>query len=323
MKRTALVTGANGAIGTALVRRLIEHGYAVRALVRGTRDCHAVLPESVEVVRGDITDRALMRRAVKDVNVVFHLAAKLHINNPPPGARAEYVRVNVEGTRALVEAARCERSVNRFIFFSTINVYGATRHGQVFDDDAPLNPDSLYAETKARGEEIVRETCDGVVLRVAAVYGAHMKGNFPRLLNTLRKRRPVIVGDGLNRRTLIYTEDLCHAAILAAERTESGGQTYNVTDGQLHTLREIINAMSDALGQPPPRLRLPKSPIRFAAGVLEDSFHLIGKDAPICRATIDKLTEDVAVTCGKIQRELGYRPQYDLRTGWRETVGNS
>lgn len=319
MKRTALVTGANGVIGTTLVRRLIEHGYAVRALVRGTQDSRGVLPESVEVVHGDITDSALMRRAVENIDVVFHLAAKLHLNNPPPGARAEYERVNVEGTRTLVEAAR-EAGADRFVFFSTINVYGATPRGEVFDDDAPLNPDSLYAETKAQAEEIVREMDDGVVLRLAAVYGGQMKGNFPRLLNALRKRRPVIVGDGTNRRTLVYTEDAACAAILAAEHTAAAGQTYNVTDGHIHTLRDIINAMSEALNQPAPRLRLPKSPIRFAAGVLEQSFKLIGRDAPVDRRMIDKLTEDVAVTCPKIQSELGYRPQYDLRTGWREAV---
>src|SRR5205823_5311040 len=126
-----------------------------------------------------------------------------HINHPPPGAKAEYVRVNVEGTRTLAQAARDERSVNRLVFFSTINVYGATERGQIFDDDAPLNPDSLYAETKAQAEEIVREMGAATILRVAAVYGARMKGNFPRLLAALRKRRPVIVGDGTNRRTLV------------------------------------------------------------------------------------------------------------------------
>jgi UDP-glucose 4-epimerase len=319
MKRTALVTGAGGAIGSTLVRRLLEQNYAVRALVRESPMRSAGIPESVEIVCGDITDCQLIRRAVQGTDVIFHLAAKLHVNNPSSDLKNEYVRVNVEGTRCLARAAQ-EAGAGRLVFFSTINVYGPTQPGQILDDDSPLHPDSLYAETKAQAEEIVRDIGASVVLRVAAVYGPRMKGNFPRLLHALRKRRLALIGNGSNRRTLVYIEDLCRAAILTAEHGAAKGQTYNVTDGSIHTLREIIDAMSDALGQPPPRLHLPKSTVRFAAAVLEDSFTLIGKSSPIGRSTVDKLTEDVAVSGTKIQYQLGYQPQYDLRAGWRETI---
>lgn len=289
----------------------------MRALVR---EAAAGLPASVEVIRGDVTDGSLIKQAAQGADAVFHLAAKLHIEKPAPALRDEYFRVNVEGTRSLTEAAQGART-GRLVFFSTINVYGATERGQVLDEDAPLNPDSLYAETKAQAEEIVRGADASVVLRIAAVYGPRMKGNYTRLLQALRKRRPVIVGDGLNRRTLVYIEDLCRAAILSAEHEAAAGETYNVTDGSIHTLREIVEAMSDALGQPRPKLHLPKSTVRFAAGMLEDSFRLVGKAAPIGRATVDKLTEDVAVSGTKLQQQLGYRPLYDLRAGWLETIG--
>ena len=319
VKRSALVTGAGGAIGVALVRKLIAEGYAVRALLHTTSTDAALLPSNVEIISGDVTDLHSVSDAVRHVDFVFHLAAKLHIENPPRALAGEYARVNVEGTRCLVEAATAAKCA-RMVFFSTINVYGLTARGQVFDDDASLHPDSIYAETKVRAEEIVRSMPGGVILRVAAVYGPRMKGNYPRLLQALRRRRPVIVGDGLNRRTLVYVEDVCRAAILAAEKLEAAGQTYNVTDGSIHTLREIVEAMSRALGQSTPRLRLPKTPIRLVAAAVEDTFHLFGKNPPIHRQTVDKLTEDIAVTCHKIQSELGYQPDYDLRTGWRETV---
>lgn len=328
MKRTALVTGAGGAIGSTLVLRLVERGYAVRALVRepvarsssSSSSSSEQLPENVEVVYGDIADCQLIRRAVQGVELVFHLAAKLHVNNPSPGLKKEYVRINVEGTRCLMEAAQ-GAGASRLVFFSTINLYGPTQPGQILDEDAPLKPDSLYAETKALAEEIVLGSPSSVVLRPAAVYGPRMKGNFPRLLHALRKRRPVLVGDGSNRRTLVYVEDLCRAAILAAEHPAAAGRTYNVTDGAVHTLREIIVAMSEALGQPPPSLRLPESTVRLAAAVLEDAFKLVGKRSPIGRATVDKLTEDVAISGIKMQQQLGFRPQYDLSAGWRETIG--
>ena len=253
------------------------------------------------------------------MDVVFHLAAKLHIENPSAELTDEYERVNVNGTRCVVEAASTA-NINRLIFFSTINVYGASTHNQIFCEDSALHPDSLYAETKAKAEEIVRTLPASVVLRAAAVYGPSMKGNFLRLVGAIRKGWPVLVGDGLNRRTLIHVDDLCRAAILAAEHPLAAGRTFNVTDGSAHTLREVINAISDALGQPHSKFRLPGFALRAGAGVIEQSFGMVGKRAPISRATIDKLTEDMAVSGEKIQEQLGFQPNSNLIDGWRETI---
>jgi UDP-glucose 4-epimerase len=318
MKRTALVTGAGGAIGSALVVRLLARGYAVRALVRESATV-APVADGVEIVRGDITDCGLVQQAVAGADAVFHLAAKLHINNPSLALKDEYFRTNVEGTRCLAKAASAAK-VERFIFFSTINVYGSTRPGQLFDEAAPLNPDSWYAETKIDGEQIVLGELPSVVLRVAAVYGPRMKGNYPRLVEAVRRGRLAFIGDGRNRRTLVHETDVCDAAIAALEHEAAAGQTFNVTDGRVHTMREIIAAIASALEQRPPRLSLPARPVRLIAGLLEDGLRLAGKSSPIGRATIDKLTEDIAVSGDKLQSELGFHPGYDLQTGWRQTV---
>ena len=290
----------------------------MRALVRESAS-PASMPDGVEVLRCDITDCQLMRRAAVGADVVFHLAAKLHVNDPSPDLRDEYVRVNVEGTRCLARAARAA-GVRRLVFFSTINVYGNSQPGQLHDEETPLRPDSLYAETKMEGEKIVLAESRAVVLRLAAVYGPGMKGNYARLVEALRRKRLPLIGDGRNRRTLIHVEDACRAAIAAAEEDAALGQVYNVTDGRVHSLREIVSAIAVALGQQPPKLHLPARPTRFAAGLLEDGLRAVGKKSPINRATIDKLTEDIAVSGDKIQRELGFQPLYDLRAGWLQTV---
>jgi UDP-glucose 4-epimerase len=319
MKRIALVTGAGGAIGSALTGRLLAKGYGVRALVR------AAAPEldearGLEVIRGDITNCRLIRQAVAGVDVVFHLAAKLHVNNPAANLKDEYFRVNVEGTRCISGAARAAH-VKRLIFFSTINVYGSSSPGELLDEDAPLRPDSWYAETKVEGEKVVLSELPAVVMRVAAVYGPRMKGNYPRLIKAMRRKRLALIGDGSNRRTLIHTEDVCEAAIVAAEAEDvAAGQIYNVTDGRVHTMREILSAIAAALNQRPPRLFLPARPARILAGLLEDGLGVVGKRAPVGRATIDKLTEDIAVSGDKLQRQLGFQPRYCLLDGWRQTI---
>lgn len=318
MKRTALVTGASGAIGSTLVRRLLKQDYTVRALLRESAQ-DALMPDGVEVVRGDINDCQLMQQAVTGAEVVFHLAAKLHVNNPSLALKDEYFRVNVEGARCLARAARAAK-VGRLVFFSTINVYGKSQPGQLHDEETPPDPDSLYAETKIEGEKIVRAETRAVVLRLAAVYGPRMKGNYPRLVEAIRRRRLALVGDGRNRRTLLHVEDACDAAIAAAEHGAALGQVFNVTDGRVHTLREIISAIAAALEQRPPRLHLPARPVRVVAGLLEDGLRVVGKKSPVNRATIDKLTEDIAVSGEKMQRELGFRARYDLQAGWEETI---
>ncbi len=314
----ALVTGASGAIGATLVELLVARNHCVRALVRPSSERHR-LSSAVEIIEGDVVDAESLRRAVEDVDVVFHLAAKLHLNDPSQSLRDEYTSVNVEGTRSLAEAARAA-GVERLIFFSTVNVYGATQKGQIFDETSALRPQSIYAETKIEAERIALGTLPSVVLRLAAVYGPHMKGNYPLLVEAIRKGRFVRIGNGRNRRSLVYIEDVCRAAMLVAETQKALRGTYNVTDGRVHTLNEIIEAICVALKKRPPRLRLPMGPSRALAAALEDGAQLFGLKSPVGRSTVEKLNEDVAVSSEKIERELGFEPRVDLPTGWSRTI---
>lgn len=314
----ALITGATGTIGPALLQSLLDKGYQVRALIRH-QPSSVVFPSSVEVFKGEITERHVLKTATKGVGIIFHLAAKLHDPTPTPGLQDEYMHVNVEGTHRLAEAAQAA-GVRRLVFFSTISVYGPTRPWEVWDEDSALRPDSWYTESKIQGEKIVLDKVPSVVLRLAAVYGGRMKGNYRRLLNAIRGRRFFVIGNGRNRRTLIYVDDVCTAALLVAEHANAVGRIYNVTDSQVHTLNEIVDAVNAALGQSSSKLRLPVLPVRLAARLVEDSFSAFGKKPPISRSTINKLTEDIAANGNKIQRELGFSPKYDLLTGWRECV---
>ena len=160
----------------------------------------------------------------------------------------------------------------------------------------------------------------GTVLRLGAVYGSRIKGNYERLTHALARNRFIPIGSGLNRRTLVYDRDVARAAVLAVSHPAAAGRVFNVTDGEFHTLNEIIESICSALGRKPPRLSLPIGPVRWAVSILENAGCMIGYQSPIGRATIDKYTEDVAVDSSRIQTELGFKPQYDLRSGWQETI---
>jgi UDP-glucose 4-epimerase len=318
-----LVTGATGAVGPRIVGALVEAGYAVRTLSLDAPPTGAWL-NGVDARLGDVTDTATVQRATQDVDVVVHLAALLHIVNPPPALREKYEHINVGGTATVVDAA-INAAVKRVVLSSTIAVYGPS-NAQILTEESPAKPDSFYAQTKLDAERIVLDAKRsdgeplGVVLRFGAVYGSRIKGNYERLLRSLARGRFVPVGDGRNRRTLIYDKDVARAVVLAVHHSGAAGQIFNVTDGKFHTLNEIIAAMCVALERPLPRFSFPAAPVRLAAGVLEDAARLVHHQSPIVRATIDKYTEGIAVSGDKIRDLLGFTPQYDLTAGWSETV---
>jgi len=313
-----LVTGATGVIGPELIRNLVDRGFSVRALYRNRLEPR-ILPDTVASIRCDITDDNALTDAVKDIDVIYHLAAKLHINEPSNDLYEEYHRINIEGTRKLVRAAR-SAGVARLVFFSSINVYGGSDPATILNEDSELRPVSWYARTKVEAEKIVLAGIPSVVLRLAAVYGPRMKGNYPRLLNALRRRRFIMVGNGKNRRSLVHVQDVCRAALLAAYHPAALERIYNVTDGEIHSLQEIVEVMRNALGKSGPNISLPANYVRRGVGWFEDVFGLFNRKLPIGRSTIDKLTEDVAVSGDRIKAELGFRPKFDLETGWNQCV---
>ncbi|MBI4633162.1 MAG: NAD-dependent epimerase/dehydratase family protein [Deltaproteobacteria bacterium] len=322
-KGRILITGATGAVGPRVVRSFLDAGCKVRTLSLDAPQA-GTMADGLDVRIGDITDQQAVQAAMGDVDGVVHLAALLHILDPPPEMQKEYERINVGGTQTVVDAA-IQLRVKRVVLFSTIAVYGHTGGG-VIAEETPPRPDTFYAGTKLAAERIVlgARRADGkplgAVLRLAAVYGARIKGNYQRLFQALARGMFVPLGDGRNRRTVVYDRDVAEAATLVMSHPSAGGRIYNVSDGYYHTMAEIIGAMCHALGRRPPPFSLPVSPVRFTAGMLEDAAQMIGLKSPIVRSTIDKYVEDIAVDGGLIQKELGFRPKFNLTDGWQDTV---
>lgn len=322
-KPRILVTGASGAVGPRVVEAFHAMGCPVRTLSLDLPG-NGLFPSGVETQVGDITNSDVVSHAVRGIDAVVHMAALLHVMNPEPSLQREYERINVGGTEAIVHAS-ITAGVKRVVLFSTIAVYGYNR-GQILHEETRPAPDTFYAKTKRAAEQIILaahlpdDAPLGAVLRLSAVYGARVKGNYRRLLESLARGRFVPIGSGANRRTLVYDRDVAAATVLAALHPTAAGRIYNVSDGLFHTMNEIIRTLSAALGRPSPRISLPAGPARLAAGIVEDVVTGLGQKPPVSRSAIDKYTEDVAVSSQRIQAELGFVPQFDLARGWQETV---
>jgi nucleoside-diphosphate-sugar epimerase len=310
-----LVTGATGAIGPAVVAAMAST-HDVRTLSRRPPES-GTFTVPVATFFGDVADRGVVRSVVDGVDLVVHLAARLHVVDPDPRHRQEYERVNVRGTESVVAAAAAA-GVSRVVLMSTIAVYGSGT-GETVDEGSATRPVGLYAETKLAAEQVAlaARRADGVplatVLRAAAVYGPRIKGNYERLARALSRRRFVPIGRGDNLRTVVYEQDLAAAVALAAWHPLAAGRIYNVSDGKPRPLREIIAAICRALDRPAPAWHLPVGPARIAGRLTG----LVDRRLP---SMVEKYLEEAAVDAGLIQRELGFRPQVGLADGWSATI---
>ena len=318
-----LVTGATGAIGPSVIARALQTGWRVIALARHTPQ-PGVLPIDVDVLTGDVRDDAVRRRALAGADAVLHLAATLHITDPAKQARTDYDSVNVAATAALARDA-IAAGVRRVVMFSTISVYGDT-HGTMATEDTPPAPRTRYAQSKLAAEHTVlgaRSTdraSIGSVLRLAAVYGPRVKGNYRAMLTRLATGGSLPVLPGANRRTLVFVEDVARAAMLAVDDPRAAGRVFNVTDGEPHTLQDIVAAMCEALGRPAPRVGVPA---RYARALVRAGRPILRGPLGRVTALVDKYVEDVAVSGSALQRDLGFEPTVSLREGWRRTVADA
>jgi UDP-glucose 4-epimerase len=146
-----------------------------------------------------------------------------------------------------------------------------------------------------------------------------VKANYARLARSIARRRFVPIGPGENRRTLVHEADVAEAAALATAHPAAAGRVYNVTDGGVHRLAEILEAIAAASGRRLPPVCVPTRAARAAAAVVDGVLGLVGHGARV-GPMIAKYREEVVVRGERIERELGFRPRFDLASGWRDAI---
>ncbi len=317
-----LVTGATGVVGSAVVRRLAREGITVRGFAKDPPPQD--FRPGVETLVGDVADLEAVRAAMTGCRQVVHLAGLVHVTGQREALDGEFARVNVRGTENVVSAA-VAAGADRLVFASTVAVYGDTEGG-IADEETRVRPDSEYARSKVLAESAALGATSrtgaalSTVLRLGSVYGPQMKGNYVTLAKALSARRYLQIGRGTNRRTLIYEEDVADAILAVLSTPGTRGGVFNVSDGAVHTVKEIVAAMCGALGRGSPRFVVPARAAFLGAALLDMFGRLAGRRQGSYRAALGKLTEDVAVSAVRFQKETGFRARFDLASGWRLTV---
>jgi len=304
----ALVTGANGFTGSHLVKALEQNGDTVLGLVRKSSNLSRLSNCNVQLIYGDLSDRDALRTAMTGVDTVFHTAAYVELGIVD---EAEMERVNVEGTRAVLEVAQAI-GVAKMVYCSTIGVFGDTQ-GQVIDETfqrTQTNFSSAYDRTKYEAQQLVDQfAAQGlpvVSILPSGIFGAD-DPHFGPVMQQFLKGGLKLWAGGDRVTGIVHVDDLVAAMILAAEKGKPG-EYYIISAGDL-TTREMFNILSQDSGIPVPR-EAPKFLVRLVGNLLDPVGRLLKWQPPLSQERVHYIYDRcVRVDATKARQELGWHPR--------------
>lgn len=319
----ALVTGAHGFIGSHLTERLLDEGWAVRALVSpwGKLDhLGAVLERpKLELTRANLTQPESLSGVCEEVDIVFHAAAKV----ADWGAWEGFYRTNVSGTEYLLKEA--ERSkVKRVVLVSSIAVHPYTgfrdADTRTLPKDGSIN---AYAKSKGLAEEVVANApLETVVARPGLMPFGTRDPNFLRVVREVKRGTLPLVDGGTSVFNTAYVENLVRGLVLAGTVPAAAGRTYLIADEGAPTWRALFTELADLLGAPKPRLNLPGSVVEPLSGAVERLYAKVAPqtEPPLTRYRARLMRQDVHFSIEDAKKELGYVPEVSWQEGLRRTL---
>lgn len=312
---TALVTGATGFVGAAVVRRLLARGETVRVLIRPSSDRRNIADLPVEIAEGDLNDPATLPSALMGCRSLYHVAADYRLWIPDP---APMYHANVDGTCALIRGAMAA-GIERIVYTSSVAVLGRTLDGRPADEETPVTLDDMighYKRSKYLAEEAVRvlietESAPVIIVNPSTPVGPRDIKPTPTgrmIVEAAAGRMPAYVDTGLN---IVHVDDVAEGHLLAHDKGHIG-ERY-ILGGEDMTLAEILGAIAGIVGRSPPKVRLPHNLILPIAIFAEAWARLFKTGEPF--VTIDGIRmakKHMFFSSAKAEAELGYKHRNPL-----------
>lgn len=304
----ALVTGASGFVGSAVVIAALRRGLRVRALVRATSPLTNLKSLDCELAEGDMRDRASIERALKGVRYLFHVAADYRLWARDPG---EIIRNNVEGAHAVMEAALAA-GTERVVYTSSVATL-KPQGGDGADETMRLTEETAigaYKHSKVAAERVVEEMVadkglPAVIASPSTPIGPRDVRPTPTgriIVEAASGRMPAYVETGLN---LVHVDDVAEGHMLALEKGRIG-ETY-ILGGQNVFLKDMLGEIARQTGRPAPRFALPRLPLYPLAYAAETIAEFTGKEPFITADALKMARYLMFFTSAKAERELGYK----------------
>lgn len=337
---TVLVTGAPGWLGTRLIEVLCQGlpgderfpalpDLAVRCLVQPQADAAplAALHPGVQIHYGDLLDSASLAEFFEtaDGALLFHIAGIVH----PRRRTNELDQVNVRGTERLLERAE-KAGIRRIVAVSSNSPIGCNPHPHhVFDEASPYHPYMAYGRSKARMEALVagvgrRGLVETVIVRPPWFYGPHQPARQTTFFQMIKAGRFPLLGDGNQRRSMAYVDNICQGLLLAARLPQAAGRVYWIADARPYTMNEIVDTVRDVMQSDfgircaAQQLRLPAL-VGSVAGIADGMLQSLGLYEQRVHV-LGEMDKTIACSIAKARAELGYDPKIELREGMRRSI---
>jgi dihydroflavonol-4-reductase len=304
----AFLTGATGFVGSHVARALADQGADLRLLIRSNSTLKNIHNLKADLFTGDLRDPASLEKGIAGCDVIFHVAAdyRLWVRDPN-----EMYRANVEGTRAILLAAR-KNNVRRVVYTSSVATMGFTQSGTSADENSPVALENMigpYKRSKFMAEQVAIEAArsgqDVVIVNPTTPVGERDIKPTPTgriVVDFLKKKFPAYVDTGLN---LVDVKECAHGHIAALDKGRSG-ERY-ILGGENLTLKQILDKLSAITSLPSPTIRVPYI-VALATGVVDEvvTGRILGREP---RVTIDAVRmgrKKMFVSSTKAERELGW-----------------
>src|SRR6202163_1094745 len=305
----AFVTGATGFLGSHVARVLADQGAELRLLVRSTSNLRNLEGLKAETATGDLRDAASLEKAIAGCDTVFHVAAdyRLWVRDPE-----EMYRSNVDGTRAILEAAR-KNGVRRVVYTSSVATVGFTGNGHPADEDSPVSLGDMigpYKRSKFMAEQVALEAGRGgmhvVIVNPTTPIGEQDVKPTPTgriVVDFLKRKFPAYVETGLN---LVDVRKCALGHVSALEKGRSG-ERY-ILGGENLTLKQILDKLGAISGLPSPKVKLPYF-VAYAAGAVDQTIsgRLLGREPRATVETVRMGKKKMWASSEKAERELGWK----------------
>lgn len=329
---TVAVTGASGLVGSHVVEHLANQGFHVIAVLRKTPDYLQKFIStyggqgSIKVETADIDDQAALERAFAGAQAVVHAAGSVD----PFGSREAIFATNLGGTQHALKAA-ASASVKHFIFISSLSVITGQGDQYDVDESQPLKPcGESYADSKIEAERAVMDFAKAGEMKVTSlrpgfIYGPRERSWMPRLINSIRTGKAMLIDGGTKQTNVIYVNNLARAVELTLFNERTYGQVYNLTDGQTVSKKELFDAIADGLSLPRVTKKVPGAIAKLVCqtvSAIAPSLSLEKQKslARFSRAAFRLAAVNQGFSVSKAERDLPYVNRIPFKEGMSATL---